>query len=118
MVEYRDVEVGTDAIEHMDKEVQFGFGDETDLLNIMACIKSRRTTASKTNGSNDSKDSNENNGKKKNRKSEEQISLLEEAGVISLDKKRISLHSRSVGGDSVENEVLNMESEGLKGGQL
>ena len=82
LVEYRDVEIGTETIDCSDKEVQFGFGDETDLLNIIACVKARRARGGSNADRSDTKDSDDNNRKgQKKAKSRGAPSLLEEAGV-------------------------------------
>ena len=85
LTEYRDMEVATEPIDMVDKEVQFGFGDETDLLNIIACIKSRRE-GGRSSGHGESKESRDNSGKRRKGK-EQQPSLLEDAGMTSKEKR-------------------------------
>lgn len=66
--------IGTEPIECEDKEIQFAFGDETELFNITACIQKRRSSGNES-------------------KQEHGISLLEEAGVLKLSKIKKSLGS-------------------------
>lgn len=46
VLEKRDIEVSTDPIDMVDKEMQFTFDDETDMYNIIRCIRERRGKAS------------------------------------------------------------------------
>jgi hypothetical protein len=60
--EQRDIDTGTDPIEQVHREIQVGLGDEIDLLNIIRCIKDRRSSG----------------------KTQFKQSLLEEAGVAPM----------------------------------
>ena len=82
--------IGTDPIEYLDKEMQFGFGDETDMLNIMTCINTRRANGSYDSskaGAEEGKDGGSERGsgdksRKRHNKYKDCPSLLEEAGVL------------------------------------
>lgn len=90
------MDVGTDPLEMQDKEVQFGFGDETDLLNIIACIQSRRESRGRDEIRDEGKDV-DSNDKKRKKKRDQTSSLLEESGVL-VDRR----HARAVAENSLE----------------
>lgn len=101
LTEYRDIEVATEPIDMVDKEVQFGFGDETDLLNIIACIKSRRENSRSGGNNGESKESRDNSGRKRRGK-DQQPSLLEDAGMASKGQRAGDSTREGITGDSAQ----------------
>jgi hypothetical protein len=89
--ERRDIEIGTDEIVMVDKELQVSCGDDTVLLNIMKVVQERKRNprpAQKAANDQDSGPSGKSKSKKSQATGPVEESVLEAAGVRSLGPAR------------------------------
>jgi hypothetical protein len=101
LLELRDIEIGTDALEYEDKEVQFAYGDDTALLNIMKCIKDRRDKPSGKSGKNQA------------------LTLLEQAEVVAKGRNRpIATLNQSTRAEGEEGKAEDAQATGTTASTL